>query len=217
MSFWKGLRIEILEAVKPRKLFIYSITVVIFSIVSFILPYDVQVSTSIIAGIVMVLLLVASLVALRGFKKLDMVFISGIVFLVIALFPKELLLSSFPTLDVIRNFQHLSRIMSIALTALYVAVGIFQFTNIRPHWVRMKHFSNFFSMCNTTISSELCGCLHSIPFLDVLLAPLGVADLIINRVKLGFVIMMVTLVLQIWSSYESYRKSAGRIKIFNQT
>ena len=69
MSFWKGLRIEILEVVKPRKLILYGITIIIFSIFSLILPYNIQVYTSIIAGIAIVLLLVTSLVALRSLKN----------------------------------------------------------------------------------------------------------------------------------------------------
>lgn len=202
-SFWEELRREILEVLKPRNLIQYGIIVVLFSIVSLILSYEFQVYLSIIAGIVVVLLLVASLIALRGFKNLDAVFIGGIIFLVIALFPKDLL-TSLATLDVLRDFQHLSRILSIALTVLYVIIEIFQFAHIKQG-ASMKSLSDFFSVCNTTISSELCGCLHPLPFLDILLVPLGVADILTNRVKLGFVIMMATLVFQIRSTYESYR------------
>ena len=139
ISFRKALRIEILEAVKPRKLILYGITIITFSVFSLILPYNVLVYTSIVAGISMVLLLVASLVALRGFKRIDVVFIGGIVFLIIAFFPKELLISSFSTLEVLRDFKHLSRILSIALTALYVAVGVFKFAHIGSHGMHMKH------------------------------------------------------------------------------
>ncbi len=204
-TFWEELQGEVFELVKPRNLILYGVVALAFSVVSLVLTYELQVYASIVAGIAVALLLVASLVALRGFIKLDMVFVGGIIFLIIALFPKEYLTSLLPTIDVLRDFKHLSRILSIGLTALYTIMGVFQRSLSRPHGAHMKSLSNFFSVCNTTISSELCACLHPIPLVDMLLAPLGAADLLTNRVKLGFVIMMISLILQIRSSYNFYK------------
>jgi hypothetical protein len=203
--FLHELRAQLLEAVKPRRLVLYGVALVIFSIVSFVLPYQIQVYTSISAGIIVVLLLVAALVKSRGFRKLDMIFVGGIFFLIVALLPKEYFISSFPTPEFFRDFRHLSEILSITLTALYALTGILQFLHTRIQGTPMKYFSDFFSVCNTTISSELCGCLHPIPFVDTFLAPLGVADLLTNRVKLGFVMMMTCLVFQMQSFYASYK------------
>lgn len=88
-SFLEELRIEALEAVKPRSLILYGVAIIVFSGVSLILTYEFQVYASIIAGMMVALLLFASLVARRGFTKLDMVFVAGIIFLVIALFQRS--------------------------------------------------------------------------------------------------------------------------------
>ena len=211
--FWNKLRIEIVQMARPRNLILYAMTIVMFSVVSLILPYNFQVYLSIAAGVAIAFLLLAG-ISQKSFT-VKVVFISGVVFLVVALFPKELLTPLFPEHDILRDFKHLSRILSIVLTALYVAFGILQFAHTRPRGALMKSFSNFFSVCNATISSELCACLHPIPFVDMLLVPLGVADLLVNRVKLGFVIMMMTLVFQIRASHRFYKarnKNSGKDK-----
>jgi len=55
LSFWEELRTEILEVVKPQNLVLYGIAVIIFTAVSLILSYEVQVYSSIMAGIVVFL------------------------------------------------------------------------------------------------------------------------------------------------------------------
>ncbi len=199
---------EALRELRPRDLAFYAIALVMFVGVSLILPYNTQVYLSVVAGMTIALLLLMS-IARSEFTR-NVALVGGASLLSIALIPKGILSLLSPVQDIFLDIQHLSRILSVALTALYVALGVLQFAHVRPRGVIMRRVSRFLSVCNTAISSELCTCLHPIPFIDVILIPLGVADLLVNRVKLGFVIMMMTLVFQIRTSYGFHKASPNR-------
>ncbi len=145
------------------------------------------------------MLLLASMVLMRGFAKLDLIFVAGILFLVVGL-----LQSNLPTRAVLENVRHASLILSVVLTGLYVVLEILESTRLKFHVVSVKGLSTFFSVCEETISSELCSCLHP----SLLLEALGVTVFIPNQVRVGFVLMMVTLASQIRSTYGTY-KSRG--------
>lgn len=146
-----------------RILAFYGAIIIIFIIVSFLLPYQAQVYLSIAAGFAVAFLLPLSIVLSRGFKLLDIVFIIGVAFLSIALFKSDL-----PTRAVLENVRHFSLIMSVALTGLYVALEALRRTHIKSSVTSVKSFSSFFSVCSTTISSELCSCLHPVLFLEAM-------------------------------------------------
>jgi len=184
---------------KPRNLAFYSSVVVIFIIVSFFSPYQTQVYSSIAVGFAVAVLISISMILFRGFRLLDSIFIVGILFLVIALLQSDL-----PTRAVVENFRHFSLILSVALTGLYVAMEIIQSTHIKIQSRSIQNFSNFFSVCSTTLSSELCSCLHPTLFLETM----GILVFLPNQVRLGFVIMMTTLVNQIRVTYNFYKSKS---------
>lgn len=195
-SFWKYLKRSVAEAVSPKNVAFYGTAAIVFSVVAFFLQYQTQVYSSIAAGLIVALLLPASIVLLRGFKFLDLVFISGIVFLIVALLQSDL-----PVRAVLENVRHFSLILSVALTGLYVVFEALRGARMKMHVVSLKGLSGFFSVVSTTLSSELCSCLHPTLFLETL----GIVTFLPNQVRLGFVLMMVTLTSQIRSTYASYK------------
>lgn len=112
-----------------------------------------------------------------------------------------LLESDLPTRAVLENLRHFSLILSVTLTGLYVVLDILQSARTKLHVTSVKGLSSFFSVFGTTLSSELCSCLHPTLFFETL----GIVAFLPNQVKLGFVIMMITLVYQIRLTYESYK------------
>ena len=179
----------------PRLLTFYGAVAIVFSAFSFVLSYQTQVYLSIAAGIAVALLLPTSMVLSRGFTSLDTVFMSGILFLLIALFRSDL-----PMRAVLENVRHSSLILSVVLTGLYVVLRILRRGGVKSHAVSVKSLGDFFMVCGTTLSSELCSCLHPVLFLETL----GILAFLPNQVRLGFVIMMTALVRQVLLTYESY-------------
>lgn len=186
----------------PRMTTFYSIVVTVLIIASLFLPYPLQVYLSIGAGIAVALLLPMSMVLSRGFTSLDAIFVSGILLLLLALFKSDL-----PVRAVLENVRHFSLILSVALTGLYVLLRILKGSGIKSRAALVKSFGNFFSVYSATLSSELCSCLHPVLFLE----SIGIVAFLPNQVRLGFVIMMTTLVHQTRLTYESLRsRRCGR-------
>jgi len=194
-SFRETLRRSVSQAMNPRLLAFYGAVVIVFIAFSFVLSYQTQVYLSIAAGIAVALLLPASMVLSRGFTSLDTVFMSGILFLLIALFRSDL-----PMRAVLENVRHSSLILSVVLTGLYVVLRILRRGGVKSHAVSVKSLGDFFMVCGTTLSSELCSCLHPVLFLETL----GILAFLPNQVRLGFVIMMTAFVRQVLLTYESY-------------
>ncbi len=194
-SFRESLKNSLVRMMNPRILAFYGFAIIILSVVSFLLPYQPQVYLSIAAGFAVAALLPLSMIMSRGLKTIDIVFLIGILFLVVALFQ-----SGLPRRAVLENLRHFSLILSVVLTSLYVAL-VFRLPPLKPHAKSVKIFGDFLSVCSTTLSSEFCSCLHP----TLLLEALGVSAFIENQVKLGFVIMMTTLVYQAKQTYESYK------------
>lgn len=175
----------------------YSIAVIVFSALSTILPYEIQVHSSIAAGITVASLLAASMILSHGsLSSLDIVFIGGIIFLLAALFKRGLLP---PT--ILQNFGHYALALSLALMGSYVVMQILRGNRIRSHATSVKSFGDFFSVSWTTLSSELCYCLHPVPILEAL----GIMAFMPNQVRIGFVIMATTLLHQARLTYVTYK------------
>jgi len=194
-SFRGILRRSISQAMNPRLLTFYGAVAIIFIAFSLVLSYQTQVYLSIAAGIAVALLLTTSMVLSRGLTSLDTIFMSGILFLLIALFRSDL-----PMRAVLENIRHFSLILSVVLTGLYVVLRILRSGSVKSHAVSVKSLGDFFMVCSTTLSSELCSCLHPVLFLETL----GILAFLPNQVRLGFVVMMTTLVRQVLLTYESY-------------
>lgn len=184
-SFWEELKANIVKIMSLRIIAFYSIAAIAFSALSTILPYEVQVHSSIAAGIAVASLLVASTILSHGFlSPLNIVFIGGIIFLLAALFKRGLLP---PT--TLQNFGHYALALSLALTGSYVVMQILRGNRIRSHAKSVKSFGDFLAISWTTLSSELCYCLHPVPILETL----GIMAFMPNQVRIGFVIMATTL------------------------
>lgn len=173
----------------------YGMAVVASAALSLILSYETQVQSSIAAGILVAFLLVASLILSQGFALIDVFFIGGIVFLLLALFKRSLLP---PT--ILQGFGHYALIVSLVLTGSYVLLRVRHGSRIGSHATSVKSFGDFFSISWTTLSSELCYCMHPMPLLEAF----GIMALIPGQVRLGFVIMATTLLHQVRLTYESY-------------
>jgi len=197
------LRRSISQAANPRIILFYCVIALVFMTLSFFLSYQTQVYLSIAAGIAVALLLPTSMVLSRGFKLLDVIFVGGILFLIVALLKSDL-----PMRAVLENVRHFSLILSVVLTGAYVLVRFWTGGKVGSHALSVKSLSDFFMVCSTTLSSELCSCLHPVLFLETL----GILVFLPNQVRLGFVIMMTTLVRQVLLTYESYelRRRAGQ-------
>jgi len=213
-SFSRELRKHVREALNPETLVFYGSIALLFIFASFFLSYQTQVYLSIGAGIAVALLLLLSVVLVRGFSLLEVVFIGGIAFLISALLRSDL-----PMRAVLENVRHLSLFLSVGLGGLYLILVVVQGNRLASHELSVKSLGNFFSICSTTLSSELCSCLHPVFFLEML----GVAAFLPNQVRLGFVIMMTTLIYQFRQTYESYetrrhgksvsRNSSGQVAV----
>ena len=221
MGFWEGLRRSVFAWLKPRNLMLYFLSSLVFSLVSFLLPYELQVHVSILGGVTVALLLLVSTVLSQGFSLRDMVFVAGILSLLVALFSSDL-----PTRAVLLSVRHLSLITSVFLTGLDFVLRTIRTGHLSrlllagpsstkrtppkkglsglPDRIQLGSMRTFFSVCCMTLSSELCSCLHPALFLELL----GIAALVENQVKLGFVVMMTTLVEQIRHAYRIHRSIA---------
>lgn len=195
-QFWKELKRSASKSINLRILSFYGTAVMVISAFSLFLPYQTQVYLSIGAGISVAILLATSMMFSRSFMVIDVAFIGGIAFLLVALFKRGLLPRT-----ALENLGHMSLIVSVAFTGSYVVLLIVQSSRIRLHVASVKSLNDFLSVCFTTLSSELCSCLHPIPFLDAL----GIIAFLENRVRLGFVIMMTTLAHQTRLAYEFYK------------
>ncbi len=202
-SFWQELKRSAANAATPGILAFYGVSILVFIFLSVFLPYETQVYLSIAAGVGVAILLTVSTILFRRILLLDIVFVGGIVFLVAALFKRGLLP---PT--VLQNFGHYALVISLALTGSYVVLQIIHCSRIGSHAGSLRSFNEFFSVSFTTLSSEMCSCLHPIPFLDLL----GVVVFLPNQVRLGFIVMMATLVYQARLTFESY-KSRKRLAV----
>lgn len=204
-SFMEQLKSSLLQALSPRNLAFYGTSIIVLAVVSFLFPYQNQVYLSIAAGFAVAILLIISMVLTRGFALLDLVFAAGIGFLLVALFKSDL-----PVRAVLENVRHFSLILSVVLTGAYFVLRVLQGSRTGSHAISVKSLSDFLSVCSATLSSELCSCLHPV----LLLESLGIAAFLPNQVRLGFVMMMTTLVAQIRATYVSYelRKRGFTIK-----
>lgn len=184
------------EALKPRTIALYGITILFCGGISFLIPYQTQVYLSIAAGFAVVLLLSVSLVLKRGLRWFDAVFAVGLILLLAGLAQSDL-----PTKAILESARHASLILSLLLTVLYVFLDISQSAWSKSPLHSVRSLGGFFSVLNTTISSELCSCLHP----TLILEALGVGAFLPNQVRLGFMLMMTTVVYQAQSTFESYR------------
>ena len=174
----------------------YGFSVIVFCVVSFLIPYYAQVYLSIAAGLAVAILLPVSVALVRSFTPSDIIFIVGILFLVIGLIQ-----SGLPVRAVLESFRHIAFFASIGLTSLYIVLEILRSTRIRSRAGSMRGFGAFLAVCSTTLSSELCSCLHP----ALILEALGIPAFLQNLVSIGFAVMMTTLVNQIRLTYGSYK------------
>ena len=150
----------------------------------------------------MAFLLIFSIVASRDLKSPDVLLVIGTVFLVFAIYR-----SGLPTQAVFQNLRHLSLVLSVVLAGSYLALKHFKQRASRPRLSLMTGVSRFFSVCLTTLSSELCSCLHPI----LLLETIGIMAFLPSQVRIGFVLMMTTLVFQLRLTFDSIRTLLHRL------
>jgi len=193
---------EIVRKLKPSVFAFYSATMAIFVAISFLLSYQDQVYVSTKAGFVVAFLLVLSMIVSRDLKSPDALLVIGTIFLVFAIYK-----SSLPTQAVFQNVRHLSLILSVVFAGLYLAVKNFGERGRRPRLSLMTSISRFFSVCLTTLSSELCSCLHPILLLEMI----GIMAFLPSQVRIGFVLMMTTLVFQLRLTLNSLRTFFNRL------
>jgi hypothetical protein len=108
-----------------------------------------------------------------------------------------LLKSGFPTKAILINARHISLGLSVLLSGLYI---LLQINRTKSHSESVKEFGKFFSVCSTTLSTELCTCLHPV----LILESLGIAAFLPNQVRIGFIIMMITLSYNIRSIFRTF-------------
>jgi hypothetical protein len=190
------------RAIRPEALAFYAVAIAAPLALSPLIPYQAQVRLSIAAGFAVTLLIPLSMILSHGLEPMDAIFISGVAFLIVALFKSDL-----PTRAVLENLRHLSLILSLALSALYVALRVLRSGRAGTHPKSMDSLARFLSVFSATLSSELCSCLHPTLFLEAL----GVAASLQSQVRLGFVIMMATLIYQARLTYGSYRSRRAAV------
>lgn len=165
------------------------IVAVLFSVIT---PYQYLVYFSIAMGLVVSALLVLGLFLSGQFNRYSVLFVVGIFVMVVALLSSDL-----PTRALLVNVRHISLILSLTLSGIYTLVVLTErvgelvprrilATLDRP---MLRPYNDFASVFCTTLSSELCSCLHPALVLDML----GVTILIPSQVKAGFILMAMTL------------------------
>lgn len=193
------------RAIRSRIIALYALSIAALSALSSLIPYQTQVHLSIAAGFAIALLIPLSMILSRGLEPLDAIFIAGVAFLIVALLKSDL-----PTRAVLENVRHFSLILSLGLSALYAALRILGAHRAGSDAKPMDALARFFSIFNATLSSELCSCLHPTLFLEAL----GVAASIQSQVRLGFIIMMATLIYQAQLTHGAYRSRRKLSKPF---
>ena len=169
---------------------------VISVIVSLSLPYVYLVYSSIGMGLLVSALLTLSVYLSYGINRHSSVFVVGISLMVVALLNSDL-----PTRAVFENLRHASLMLSLVLGGLYTSIALSKrLDKLIPKEIisrldrpELKPYSDFASMFCTTLSSELCSCLHPVLVFDML----GISLLLPTQVKSGFVLMVVTLAHQL--------------------
>ncbi|MBS7626702.1 hypothetical protein KEJ51_06680, partial [Candidatus Bathyarchaeota archaeon] len=147
-------------------------------------------------------LMLSTAILSRRRETLDLIFMAGIAFLFIGLYKSDL-----PTRATLENIRHLSLIISVILTGIYVAAKIPRRGKTYPSFNLIQNLGRFMSVFSATLSSELCSCLHP----TLMLEAVGFALLIPNQVRLGFILMIITLAYQINLTYRSiFRTPIGR-------
>ncbi|MEM3439987.1 MAG: hypothetical protein QXQ76_02000 [Candidatus Bathyarchaeia archaeon] len=191
------------RAIRSRIIALYALSIAALSALSYLTPYQTQVHLSIVAGFAIALLIPLSMILSRGLEPLDAIFIAGVAFLIVALLKSDL-----PTRAVLESLRHFSLILSFGLSALYAALRILRSYRAGSATKSMDALARFFSIFNATLSSELCSCLHPTLFLEAL----GISASIQSQVRLGFIIMMATLLYQARLTHGSYRSRRGPSK-----
>jgi hypothetical protein len=120
----------------------------------------------------------------------------GILLMIVALLTSDL-----PTRAVLENLRHISLILAITLSSIYtIAILMKKYERLIPtklatklYHPKAKSYSDFSTMLSTTLSNELCSCLHPVLMLEML----GISILIPSQVKTGFLLMTMVLTHQV--------------------
>ena len=112
-----------------------------------------------------------------------------------------LLNSDAPTKAVLGSLRHISLALSIILSGVYTLFALSKRVErqladkIAPKLDRniLKPYSDFATAFCTTLSSELCSCLHPILILDMI----GISILVPAQVQVGFLMITTTFIHQL--------------------
>lgn len=162
---------------------------------SLTVAYESLVHLSIGLGLAVSLLLLLAVSLSGNVSRYTAFFILGILLMILALLSSDL-----PTRAVLLSIRHFALAASLLLSGLYTLLYVVQRTDMRvlkgfafsvnP---RLKPYSDFASVFCTTISSELCSCLHPALALDIL----GISLLIPSQVQAGFILVLATFAYQL--------------------
>ena len=175
---------------------IYAIALLLAVLFSLVIPYQYLVYLSIGVGLMISFLLLMGMILSGQINRYSSFFVLGIFFMIIALLSSDL-----PTKAILLSVRHISLILSLTLSGIYTAFSLikrFKRTALKRVATalsspRLKPYSDFSSVLCTTLSNELCSCLHPALALDML----GISILISSQVQTGFILIMVTLVHQL--------------------
>ncbi|MBS7650780.1 hypothetical protein KEJ35_05455 [Candidatus Bathyarchaeota archaeon] len=185
---------NLIKGIDLRSIAFYAALAILLAFISISLPYQVQVYIAIVAGFAVASLMLSTAILSRRREPLDLIFMAGIAFLFVGLYKSDL-----PTRATLENIRHLSLIISVTLTGIYVAARISRRGRTHPSFDPIQNLSRFLSVFSATLSSELCSCLHP----TLILEAIGFTLLIPNQVRLGFILMMITLAYQLNLTYRS--------------
>ncbi|MCJ7633344.1 hypothetical protein MUP77_13275 [Candidatus Bathyarchaeota archaeon] len=175
---------------------IYAIALLLAVLFSLILPYQYLVYLSIGVGLMISFLLLMGMILSGQIDRYSSFFVLGIFFMIIALLSSDL-----PTKAILLSVRHISLILSLTLNGFYTVFSLikrFRKTDLKRVATalsspRLKPYSDFASVFCTTLSNELCSCLHPALALDML----GISILISSQVQTGFILIIVTLTHQL--------------------
>jgi predicted secreted protein len=136
-----------------------------------------------------------------GLRPLSLLFYIGVFFLMLGLAE-----SGPPTRAMLESVRHTSLIIAVMLTSLYYLLLFFKRYRVQKGRKELKFYRDFTSIFFTTLSSELCSCLHPALILDLL----GIAISIPTQVKIGSLLMIITFIYQLTGSHGLWKALSFR-------
>jgi hypothetical protein len=188
----------------------YSVGLAVAFFISVSVSYRYLVYLSIAEGLAICMLLLLGVYLTGNINKYSSLFVVGILLMMVAL-----LNSDAPTKAVLGSLRHISLVLSMILSGVYTSLALFrrierQLTESITSRIdrnRLKPYSDFATAFCTTLSSELCSCLHPIIILDMI----GISILVPSQVQVGFLLITMTLIHQLMLVSRLSRSRIARI------